>query len=115
MKYFIIILFPLLFACEKKAEKADAYGNFETDELLVSAEAQGKLLNFLPNQGQWLEENALVGIIDTTQLYLKKQQILAAISAVRSKRKDLSSQEKVYLEQKQNFRKGKRTTRKTLR
>ena len=46
MKYvlFTIPLFALLAGCQEDGLQADAYGNFEADELIVSAEANGQLL-----------------------------------------------------------------------
>jgi HlyD family secretion protein len=114
MRYLILILIPFLFACEKNENLADAYGNFETDELIISSEANGKLVQFSVEQGQWLEEGAQIGLVDTLPLYLKKQQLLATISAVRSKRQNLSSQEKVYLEQKANMEREKSRLEKLL-
>lgn len=114
MKYLIILLIPFLFACEKDATLADAYGNFETDELIISAEANGRLVQFVAEEGQWLDQGTVVGLVDTQQLYLQKQQLLATISAVRSKRQNLSSQEKVYLEQKRNLEREKGRLEKLL-
>ncbi len=114
MRYIIFILIPLMFACEQGQERADAYGNFETDELIISAEANGRLVQFTAEEGQWLEKGAAVGLIDTQQLYLQKQQLLTRITAVRSKRQNLSSQEKVYLEQKSNLEREKARLEKLL-
>lgn len=87
MKHTLIYLsfIGLLASCSGSDDKADAYGNFETDELTVSSEASGKLLVFNAEEGQNLKAGALVAVIDTTQLYLKKEQVKAAISAVRKK------------------------------
>lgn len=109
MRYiFIFLLIPFLFACEKDTTLADAYGNFETDELIISAEANGKLLEFSATEGQWLDENTRVGLVDTQQLYLQKQQLLAKTAAIRAKKQNLSSQEKVYLAQKSNLEREKK-------
>jgi HlyD family secretion protein len=83
--FLILSLFGLLASCTGNGEKADAYGNFETDELTVSSEASGKLLVFDADEGQNLKTGDLVGVIDTTQLYLKKEQMKASIAAVRKK------------------------------
>ena len=87
MKHTLIYLsfIGLLASCTGSGEKADAYGNFETDELTVSAQASGKLLVFNAEEGQDLNADALVAVIDTTQLYLKKEQVKATIDAVRKK------------------------------
>lgn len=114
MRYIILLIIPLLFACEKDEKQADAYGNFETDELIISSEANGILVQFTAGEGQWLDQGAMVGLVDTQQLYLQKQQLLSTISAVRSKRQNLSSQERVYLEQKSNLEREKKRLEKLL-
>lgn len=83
--FLMFSLLGLLAGCTGNGDKADAYGNFETDELTVSAETSGKLLVFNVEEGQVLEAGDLIAVIDTTQLYLKKMQVQASIAAVRKK------------------------------
>ncbi|NUS98375.1 MAG: HlyD family secretion protein, partial [Gemmatimonadaceae bacterium] len=73
-------LLPLLAACHR-APKPDAYGNFETTEVVVSAEASGRLLSFHVNEGDHLAAGAVVGLVDTTALALERKQLLAQQSA----------------------------------
>ena len=35
--------FLLIISCQKNNEKADAYGNFEATEIIVSSESNGKI------------------------------------------------------------------------
>ncbi len=77
-------LIGILFSCSK-GEKADGYGNFEATEITISSEANGKLEFLNLEEGQILEEGALVGLVDTLQLYLSKQQLLASKETVASK------------------------------
>ncbi len=79
----ISVLF--LFACKNSSDKADAFGNFEAVETIVGAEGQGKLLKFIPEEGMQLQAGAEVGVIDTTALWLKKQQLIAMKKAAESK------------------------------
>lgn len=83
--FLMFSLLGLLAGCTGNGDKADAYGNFETDELTVSAETSGKLLVFDVEEGQTLKAGDLVAVVDTTQLYLKKMQVQASIAAVRKK------------------------------
>ena len=69
---FILIILPALYSCMRSGEKADAYGNFEAVEVIISSEANGKLLSFELEEGDKLSTNQLVGYVDTTQLYLNK-------------------------------------------
>ena len=55
----------------------DAYGNFEADEVSVSAQASGQLMSFTPTEGARLHVGEVVGVVDTTQLALERAQIVA--------------------------------------
>lgn len=94
------ILFILLFAaCNRKEDGADGYGNFESTEVIVSAEATGRILTFNVEEGMALTANALVGGIDSVQLNLRKAQLGANIKAVLSKRPDVNPQLEVIRQQ----------------
>ena len=93
----------LLFSCEESIEKADAYGNFEATETLISAEAKGKLLLFKVEEGQQLQAGQYIGLIDTVQLHLQRQQLKSRIGAVSSKTQDAQPQIDIFKEQKRNL------------
>ncbi len=60
-------LFPFLFflaACTGGTPKYDATGTFEATEVIVSAEASGKLLSFDIEEGTTLIDGQEVGIIE---------------------------------------------------
>lgn len=95
----ILLIFSSLISCNKENEKADGYGNFESTEVTISAEANGKLLSFAVEEGTVLEPNTQVGLIDTTQLYLNKQQLIATKNTIFSKSKNVLSQNSVLQEQ----------------
>ena len=50
--YLLSILFILILGCQDKIEKSDAFGNFETEPVIVSAESAGKILLFNVEKGQ---------------------------------------------------------------
>ena len=95
----VISLIVLFAACKSKDDAADAYGNFESTEIIVSAEASGRLLSFDVEEGAVLQANALVGGIDSVQLNLKKAQLGANIKAVLSKRPEIAPQLEVVRQQ----------------
>ena len=78
-------------AC-RDGDEPDAYGNFETTEVVVSAEASGQLLWFTPDDGQQLSAGALVGVVDTTALALERNQILAQRGATSSRGSEVGQQ-----------------------
>ena len=91
-KILILSLVILVFACNSKNGEFDASGVFETTEVLVSAQANGELMSFNLIEGQRVETNKPLGYIDTTQLYLKKRQLMASMKAVESRQYNVSKQ-----------------------
>jgi HlyD family secretion protein len=87
-----ILSLTFLFACSNGDGDFDATGTFESDEIIVSSEAMGKLVMFKVEEGMNLKLNEIVGVVDTTQLYLKKKQLEATIKAVLSKQPDIATQ-----------------------
>ena len=103
MKYlsFTILLALLFSGCSDKDRKSDAYGNFEATETIVSSESSGKLNEFNVEEGQIIEAGEVVGYIDTSQLHLKKLQLIQQKNTVRSRFSNTSAQVSVLNEQKQ--------------
>ncbi len=95
----ITLLWITLMSCNGNGDKADGYGNFEATETTISSEANGKLLSFDAEEGDILEKNTIVGLIDTVQLSLKRDQLLAAKNTVFSKSRNVLSQREVLKEQ----------------
>ena len=85
-------LLALFSACGNGAPKYDSTGTFETTEVLVSAEASGRLLYFDIEEGMLLKAGEEVGVVDTVQLYLKKLQLEASIKSVEEQRPDILKQ-----------------------
>ena len=82
----------LLSACGNGTPDYDATGTFEATEVIVSAEAAGKLLQLEVEEGTRLKAGEEVGLVDTVQLYLKKLQLEASMKSVESQRPDLAKQ-----------------------
>jgi len=87
-----LFLMTLLTGCGNGNGKFDASGTFESEEVIVSSEAMGKLVMLNVEEGMQLKQNQLVGVVDTLQLYLKKKQLEASIKAVLSKQPDIVTQ-----------------------
>ncbi len=82
----------MLAACGKGIPGYDATGTFEATEVIVSAEAAGKLLRLEVEEGTRLKAGEEIGLVDTVQLYLKKLQLEASMKSVESQRPDLAKQ-----------------------
>ncbi|RAJ08914.1 HlyD family secretion protein [Chitinophaga skermanii] len=95
----ILLGLLLLAACKQKNTEVAAYGNFEATEIVVSAEATGKIMQLDVEEGDQLKEGVVVGGIDSTQLSLKKTQLRANIKAVLSKQPEANPQLEVVRQQ----------------
>lgn len=86
------VLITLISSCKKSNGDYDASGSFESTEIIISAETSGRILAFLPEEGDQLTANQEVVIIDSIQLFLKKLQLNASMKALESRRPDLQKQ-----------------------
>jgi membrane fusion protein YbhG len=75
-------LSTVVLSCNKSDDKADAYGNFEVEEVTIAAQASGELLQFNITEGIQLKRDQRVGYIDSTTLVIQKNEIIANISSV---------------------------------
>ncbi|NUQ20366.1 MAG: HlyD family efflux transporter periplasmic adaptor subunit, partial [Gemmatimonadaceae bacterium] len=80
-----LLLGALVLAACHRSPAPDAYGNFETTEVVVSAEAAGRLVSLHVNEGDRLAAGAAVGLVDTTALALERAQLLAQQAATSSR------------------------------
>jgi len=94
MKYltFFSSLILLFSACSSKNKHYDASGMFEATEVIVSAEANGKILVLNIVEGQRVEPSEILGLIDTTQLYLQKVQLIKSKNQVGTRKQNVDTQ-----------------------
>ncbi len=86
------IIAATLFSCVNNNDKADGYGNFEATEITISAESNGKLMQFDVNEGNKLKKEQFIGFIDTIPLALKREQLMVTKVVIGSKSKGVLSQ-----------------------
>ena len=78
-------------ACGDKNE-FDASGTFEATEITVSAESTGRILRFDVEEGMPVKAGAEVGVIDSLQLHLQREQLKAQQAALLKSRPDVQKQ-----------------------
>jgi HlyD family secretion protein len=93
----------LLVSCKRDKDQPDAYGTFEATEVTVSSQANGKILWFKVEEGQLLDSGTVVGIVDTTDLTLRKSQFREQQKATAARREDLDAQISVQEQNKANL------------
>lgn len=86
-----LTLLLLLTACAKK-DDFDASGNFEADEVIVSAQQNGELISYAVQEGQNLKAGAQVGRLDVRSVELQKEQVEASIATLKEKTVDSDDQ-----------------------
>lgn len=103
MKYrnliFTIISIAFLSACSSSQLKYDAAGIFEADEVIVSSELSGKILDFKVNEGNILQKGATVAIIDALPISLQQEQLQASVKALSQKTQNVAPQIKLLNDQ----------------
>jgi len=92
-----------LLACNNGEKLSDAYGNFEAVQVTVSAESAGKIHYLNVEEGMQLDSGSIVALIDTTDLYLKKLQLIELKRASSVKRSNVLGQIDVQQQQKANL------------
>jgi HlyD family secretion protein len=105
----------LLVACADSGRKADAYGNFEAREITVSAQGSGQILWLAAEEGMLLKAGDVVGLIDTTDLHLSRQQLAAQHAAARAQFAVLQAQAGVQQQQVANLEKDRQRIANMLR
>jgi len=101
---FLIIPAVLLTACNNKSDQADAYGNFEATEVIVSAETSGRILKFDLTEGTEIEKGSEIALIDTTMFHLQKAEIDAGMKGVRTRISTINAQNDILTQQIYNLR-----------
>ena len=95
----LIIVTALLYGCAGKTDDADAFGNFEATEVIVSAETNGRILRFDAAEGTAVEKGSLIALIDTTVFHLQKAEIEAGMKSVKVRLSSINAQDDILNQQ----------------
>jgi HlyD family secretion protein len=91
-KLFLLFFVAGFFSCNNGNSKYDATGTFEAEEIIVSAEATGKILQLHVEEGANLIKDSVVGKIDPTAIELQKDQASSSVNALQQKTNDAAPQ-----------------------
>lgn len=80
-----------LVACGSEPEY-DAQGTFEATEIVVSSEANGRIMEFNIEEGLEVAAGECIGSIDSVQLHLQREQLVAQQAALLASRPDVNKQ-----------------------
>jgi len=85
-------LILILGACSTNQTKSDAFGNFETDEVIISSENSGKILMTALVEGEKVAKGAIMAVTDTVNMVLQRDQLLAQKASVLAEKAGLFAQ-----------------------
>ncbi len=92
LPFYLFSLLLFIASCGNKEKEYDATGVFEATEVTVAAEQSGTLMMFDVNEGDELALGKEVGLVDTTQIWLKIQQAKASRAVYQSQKPDMEKQ-----------------------
>lgn len=72
----------ILPSCRNNGVTYDASGTFESREVIISSEANGRILSFPVNEGDKVSKGQLVAKVDSTGLMLQMDQSRAVVNAI---------------------------------
>ena len=76
-----LALIICLLSCSKRNIDADAFGSFEAETIIISAQTDGIILDFSLQEGQLLKAGEYIATIDTLQLVMQKKKIELQLDA----------------------------------
>ena len=88
----LLLLLLLCGACTDKSGEFDACGQVEATEVMVSAESNGRIVRLDLTEGDRLRKGMVVGVIDSVQTFLQKQELLRKKANARTKQVDILRQ-----------------------
>lgn len=96
----LIILFAVFCtSCKDSTQEADAYGNFEANEVIVSSETTGKVAHFSAEEGSEIMKDEVFAVIDTTLMALQRNELITSMQGIRSKLSAVNAQNEVLRQQ----------------
>lgn len=114
-KLLLLTLALFAFSCRENEKEADAYGNFEADEVIVSAETNGRIIAYDATEGSEIGKNDTIAIIDSTMFHLQKAEIDAGMRSVRTRIASIDAQNEILKQQIDNLNINIRRTQNLLK
>ena len=99
----IVLAAIIITGCKNKTTEADAYGNFEATEVIISSETSGRILQFDREEGSQIEKGEIIALIDTTLIHLQKAEIDAGMNSIRTRISSINAQNDVLTQQIENL------------
>ena len=98
-----LIIGLAIFSCNNQKNGSDAFGNFESDDQLISSEIAGKLLSCNFEEGMTLSKGAEIAVVDTIPVLLQISQLKSQQITIQARKQSVKSQLAVVGQQKKNL------------
>jgi HlyD family secretion protein len=114
-KYLIPVVFMLLAcSCGRGESDADAWGNFEAEEVIISSETSGRIVVVNVTEGSELAGGAVIAVTDTTMLVLQRAELEAVTAQAQARLAGIAAQDAVISQQIDNLSINIERTRRML-
>ena len=99
-----LLFAAFLLSCSKNRTPSDAYGHFESEAVMVSAETAGRILEINVDRGMAVTEGFPSVLIDTTAHHLQLTQLKAQKAAIQARKRNVTAQVAVLEAREKNLR-----------
>jgi len=116
MKRYLLPIAVLLLAaaCGRGESDADAWGTFEAEEVIISAETSGKILVMNVTEGMVVEGGGVIAVTDTVMAVLQRAELDAVTASAQSRLAGIAAQDAVIRQQIDNLNVNIGRTRRML-
>jgi HlyD family secretion protein len=116
MKKLVIPVIMLLAAagCGRGESDADAWGTFEAEEIIISAESSGRIISMDVTEGMMVAGGAVIAVTDTTMLVLQRAELDAVTAQAQARLAGIAAQDAVIRQQMDNLAVNIERTRRML-
>lgn len=102
---YLVMIALALTSCGKNNHKADAYGNFQATEVIVSSESSGRIVQFGNREGDEIRKGNVIVKTDSVQYVLKLKELSAKKTAIIARKANVKAEADVYRQQLQVLKK----------
>lgn len=100
---YLIVSMLVISSCIRNNEEPDAWGNFDSRELMVSAENNGRIIHLPVKQGDVIRKNDLIAITDTSLFCLQLAELDAGRGSVSTRLRSIDAQNSIIDQQIRNL------------
>ncbi len=100
---YLIVSMLMISSCIRNNEEPDAWGNFNSRELMVSAENNGRITHLPVRQGDVIRKNDLIAITDTGLFRLQLEELAAGRGSISTRLRSIDAQNGIIDQQIKNL------------